>query len=126
LVNENAAARGVVASNLLFEATHDRPAHNAIRASIRGTQTSTLSLDERDRFSWPRRGSLLAFAALALSTDPLIVAPLAAIMVIGAGLAIWVARRSPHIDERTKRTMWLVLLPALAAVIKALSTFGIE
>jgi hypothetical protein len=47
-------------------------------------------------------------------------------MVIGAGWAIWVVRRSPHIDERTKRTMWLVLLPAFGAVIKALSTFGIE
>jgi len=70
--------------------------------------------------------TLGAFAVLALSTDPLIVVPLAAMMVIGAGWAIWVVRRSPHIDERTKRTIWFVLLPALAAVIKALSTFGIE
>jgi hypothetical protein len=49
-----------------------------------------------------------------------------AIMVIGAGWTIWVVRRSPHIDERTKRTIWFVLMPALAAVIKALSTLGIE
>ena len=70
--------------------------------------------------------TLGAVALLALSTDPMIVVPLAAMMVIGAGWAIWVVRRSPHIDERTKRTMWLVLLPAFGAVIKALSTFGIE
>jgi hypothetical protein len=31
-----------------------------------------------------------------------------------------------NVDERTKQTIWFVLMPALAAVFRALSTLGVE
>ena len=66
------------------------------------------------------------FAVVFLSTDPRVVVPLALIMLAGAAWTIWAVRRSPDIDERTKRTIWIVLMPALGAVFKALSTLGVE
>ena len=60
--------------------------------------------------------TLGAFAVVFLSTDPRVVVPLALIMLVGAAWAIWVVRRSAYIDERTKQTIWFVLMPALAAV----------
>jgi hypothetical protein len=70
--------------------------------------------------------TLSAFVVVFLSTNPLVVVPLAVIMLVGAGWAIWVVRRSAYVDERTKQTIWFVLMPALAAVFRALSTLGVE
>lgn len=69
-------------------------------------------------------GALGAMAVLFTSTNPVVVVPLALVFVIGAVYTVWAVRRDEHVGAAMKRATWWMLLPAFAALLRALSVVG--
>jgi hypothetical protein len=59
------------------------------------------------------------FGAIFLSDRPAIVVPAAILFIAGGLVAIWLIRKSPAIDTRTKRMILATLMPMAAAGYKA-------
>jgi hypothetical protein len=67
----------------------------------------------------PTVAVLAVLATVFISTNPLLVAPLALLLTAGAVWTIVIVRRSPHANPQMKRAMWMTLLPALSGLMRA-------
>jgi hypothetical protein len=61
---------------------------------------------------------LFAFGVVALSDDKLLVLGLGIPLVVILGSSILMTRRSPQIDERSRKLMWIGLFPLIALIVK--------
>jgi hypothetical protein len=64
-------------------------------------------------------GFVLAAATTFTSSNPLIVAPLALLVLLGLCWSGWYFRRSPAIDARSKGLAWLAFVPGVAVLVRA-------
>lgn len=60
--------------------------------------------------------TLLAFGAVFLSQNPLIVVPLGSLLALGLAASVIITHRSAMFDTRTRRLMWVVVFP-MASII---------
>ena len=93
--------------------------------SIRSRLEAAHPLEVRARPSWVARLAplllillLAAFGAVALSDDKLVVLGLGIPLVAILGASILMTLRSPHIDERSRKAMWIGLFPLIALIVK--------
>ena len=93
--------------------------------SIRGRLEAAHPLEVRDKVSpWARLAPLIlilfvaGLAMVALSEDKLVVLGLGIPLVVTLGTGMVMALRSPQLDERTRKGLWIGFVPLIALIMK--------
>lgn len=93
--------------------------------SIRGRLEAVHPLEVRDKISLGVRLAPLiillfvaGFAVVALSEDKLLVLGLGIPLVVTLGAGMVMALRSPQLDQRTRKGLWIGFLPLIAMAVK--------
>lgn len=93
--------------------------------SIRSRLEAVHPLEVRDKVSpWARLAPMIlllfvaGFAVVALSEDKRVVLGLGIPLVVTLGAGMVMALRSPQLDERTRKGLWIGFLPLIAMAVK--------